>query len=101
MLRWYILNCHRNPTNYDAVSVRKESRNSSRKIDGAITAILAFGARQEYMMTNRYRQGKGGAIRVVAEATQIEITLDEALQELDGQTLKFPESEQYYNAEKR
>ena len=62
-LRWYILNCHRNPTNYDAVSVRKESRNSSRKIDGAITAILAFGARQEYMMTNRYRQGKGGAIR--------------------------------------
>lgn len=37
----------------------------------------------------------------MAEATQIEITLDEALQELDGQTLKFPESEQYYNAEKR
>lgn len=62
-LRWYVLNCHRHPTNYDAVSVRKESKDSSRKIDGAITAILAFGARQAYMMSKNYRgKGKGGVI---------------------------------------
>lgn len=62
-LRWYVLNCHRHPTNYDAVSVRKESKDSSRKIDGAITAILAFGARQAYMMSKSYRgKGKGGVV---------------------------------------
>lgn len=62
-LRWYVLNCHRHPTNYDAVAVRKESKDSSRKIDGAITAILAFGARQAYMMSKNYRgKGKGGVI---------------------------------------
>lgn len=63
-LRWYILNCHRHPTNYDAVAVRKESKDSSRKIDGAITAILAFGARQEFMLSRSYRgkTGRGGSI---------------------------------------
>lgn len=61
-LRWYILNCHRHPTSYDSVTVRKESKDSSRKIDGAVTAILAFGARQEYMMSRRYRSGKGGVV---------------------------------------
>lgn len=62
-LRWYVLNCHRNPTNYDAVTVRKESKDSSRKIDGAVTAILAYGARQDYMLSKSYRgERKGGAI---------------------------------------
>lgn len=62
-LRWYILNAHRHPTNYDAVTIRKESKDSSRKIDGAVTAILAFGARQEYMLSKKYRgKGRGGAI---------------------------------------
>lgn len=61
-LRWYITNAQRNPTNYDAVSIRKESRDSSRKIDGAVTAVLAFGARQDYMMSRHHRQGKGGVI---------------------------------------
>lgn len=62
-LRWYILNAHRHPTNYDAVTIRKESKDSSRKIDGAITAILAYGARQEYMLSKKYRgKGRGGAI---------------------------------------
>lgn len=62
-LRWYVLNAHRHPTNYDAVSIRKESKDSSRKIDGAVTAILAFGARQAFMMTKNYRgERKGGAI---------------------------------------
>ena len=61
-LRWYIGNAQRHPTNYDAVSIRKESKDSSRKIDGAVTAVLAFGARQEYLMSRHHRQGKGGVI---------------------------------------
>lgn len=61
-LRWYILNAHRHPTNYDAVTIRKESKDSNRKIDGAVAAILAFGARQEFMLSKKYRKGRGGAI---------------------------------------
>lgn len=61
-LRWYILNCHRHPTNYDAVTVRKESKDSSRKIDGAVAAILAYGARQEFMLSKHHRKGRGGVI---------------------------------------
>lgn len=62
-LRWYILNCHRYPTNYDAVAVRKKSKDSSRKIDAAVASILAYGARQEYMLSKKYRgKGRGGAI---------------------------------------
>lgn len=61
-LRWYILNSHRHPTNYDAVSIRKESKDSSRKIDGAVTAVLAYGARQDYLMSKNHRLGKGGVI---------------------------------------
>ena len=62
-LRWYVLNAHRHPTNYDAISIRKESKDSSRKIDAAICAVLAFGARQDYMLSKNYRgNGKGGVI---------------------------------------
>lgn len=61
-LRWYVLNAHRHPTNFDAVSIRKESKDSSRKIDGAVTAVLAFGARQEFLMSRSYSRGRGGAI---------------------------------------
>lgn len=63
MLRWYILNAQRHPTNYDAVTIRKESKDSNRKIDGAVSAILAYGARQQFMLSKRHRKGKGGAIR--------------------------------------
>lgn len=63
-LRWYILNAHRHPTNYDAVSIRKESRESKRKIDAAVTSVLAFGARQEYLMSKHHRGNrKVGVIR--------------------------------------
>lgn len=62
-LKWYITNCHRHPTNFDAVTIRKESKDSSRKIDGAVTAVLAYGARQEFMLSKKYRgSGRGGAI---------------------------------------
>lgn len=62
LLKWYITNCHRHPTNYDAIAIRKASKDSSKKIDGAVTAVLAFGARQEFMMSKKYRKGKGGAL---------------------------------------
>lgn len=62
-LRWYVLNAHRHPTNYDAVSIRKKSKDSKRKIDGAVTAVLAFGARQEFTLSKKFRAGRGGAIR--------------------------------------
>ena len=62
VLRWYILNAHRHPTNYDAVSIRKESKDSSRKIDGAVCAVLAFGARQAYMLSNKYRGNRRGGV---------------------------------------
>lgn len=63
-LRWYILNAHRHPTNYDAVSIRKESKDSSRKIDAAITTVLAYGARQDYLMSKHHRgTRKVGVIR--------------------------------------
>ncbi len=61
-LRWYILNAHRFPTVYDAVTIRKKSKDSSRKIDGAVTSVLAFAARQDYLMSRYYRSGRGGAI---------------------------------------
>lgn len=62
-LRWYVLNCHRHPTPYDAVSIRKKSKDSKRKIDAAVCAVLAFGARQDFMLSKKYRgKGKGGAI---------------------------------------
>lgn len=63
-LRWYILNAHRHPTNFDAVAIRKESKDSSRKIDAAVTSVLAFGARQDYLMSRYHRDSrKVGAIR--------------------------------------
>nr|DAK92642.1 MAG TPA: Terminase [Caudoviricetes sp.] len=60
LLRWYVLNAHRHPTPWDAISIRKESKDSSRKIDGAVTAVLAFGARQQYLLDRKTRNGTGG-----------------------------------------
>lgn len=62
VLRQHILNARVRPSDtYDLVGIGKESKNSSRKIDAAVTAVLAFGARQEYLMTNK-NTGKGLAI---------------------------------------
>ncbi|RJQ80017.1 hypothetical protein D5S17_09365 [Pseudonocardiaceae bacterium YIM PH 21723] len=56
-LRQHVLNAHRHPTVYDAISIRKSTKDSPRKIDAAVTAILAWGARQEYLMS-RYNRSK-------------------------------------------
>lgn len=64
-LRWYVMNAHRYPTNYDAVSIRKKSRDSKRKIDGAVAAVLAFAARQDYTLSRGYRGSSGGGGAIV------------------------------------
>ena len=54
-LRQHVLNARRHPTTYDAISIRKASKDSSKKIDVAVCAVLAFGARQDYMMSKKHR----------------------------------------------
>lgn len=49
-LRHAVLNAHRHPTTYEAISIRKASKDSSKKIDAAVCAVLAFGARQDVLM---------------------------------------------------
>lgn len=63
VLRSHILNAHRHPTNYDAISIRKASKDSSRKIDAAVCAVLAFGARQDVLMSKKNRAGKAVVFR--------------------------------------
>lgn len=62
LLRQHVLNAHRHPTNYDAISIRKASKDSSRKIDAAVCAVLAWGARQEVLMSKKNRSGKGAVL---------------------------------------
>lgn len=58
-LRQHVLNARRRPSDtHDLVGIGKESKDSSRKIDAAVCAVLAFGARQEYLMT-KHNKGKG------------------------------------------
>jgi hypothetical protein len=63
VLRSHVLNAHRHPTPYDAVTIRKASKDSGRKIDAAVTAVMAFGARQEYLMSKKARTGKVTVMR--------------------------------------
>lgn len=61
-LRQHILNAHRHPTTYEAISIRKASKDSSRKIDAAVCAVLAFGARQDVLMSKKNRSRKAVAL---------------------------------------
>lgn len=58
LLKNHITNAHRNPTNYDAISIRKASKDSSRKIDAAVCSVLAFGSRHDYLMSKKNRSKK-------------------------------------------
>jgi phage terminase large subunit-like protein len=62
-LRTHVLNARRYPTNYDAISIRKASKDSSRKIDAAVCAVLAFGARQDFLMSKKNRSRKAVVLR--------------------------------------
>lgn len=57
VLRQHVLNAHRRPNNY-GISIGKASKDSSRKIDAAVCAVLAFGARQDFLMSKKNRGGK-------------------------------------------
>lgn len=61
VLRQHILNARRHPTTWDSISIRKASKDSSKKIDAAVTAVLAWGARQEFLMSKK-STGRGGAV---------------------------------------
>jgi len=61
-LRQHVLNARRHPTTFDAVSIRKASKDSSRKIDLAMCAVLAYGSRQDFLMSNRNRPRKAVAL---------------------------------------
>lgn len=57
ILRQHILNARQRPSDtYDMIGIGKESKDSPRKIDAAVTAVLAFGARQEYLKTKYNRK---------------------------------------------
>lgn len=62
-LRQHVLNARRHPTTFDAISIRKQSKDSSKKIDAAVCAVLAFGARQDYLMSKKARSGGAVIIR--------------------------------------
>lgn len=61
LLRQHVLNARRHPTIYDAISIRKQSKDSSKKIDAAVCAVLAFGARQDFLMSKNNR-GRGAFV---------------------------------------
>jgi len=63
VLRQHVLNARRHPTNFDAISIRKASKDSSRKIDAAVCAVLAFGGRQEFLMSKRNRSRRVAVIK--------------------------------------
>lgn len=63
VLRQHVLNAKRHPTNFDAISIRKATKDSSKKIDAAVCAVLAYGARHDYLMSKKARSGRLVAIR--------------------------------------
>lgn len=63
VLRQHVLNCRRHPTNWGGLSVRKASKESSKKIDAAVAAIMAFGLRHEYLMSKSNRSRRVAVVR--------------------------------------
>jgi hypothetical protein len=59
-LKRHILNAIRRPNNF-GVSISKATKDSQRKIDAAVCAVLAFGARNEFLMS-KSNKGKGATV---------------------------------------
>lgn len=58
-LRAHMMNAKRYGTTYGSLSIRKASKDSSRKIDAAVCAILAYGSRRDFLTSkNGSRSGK-------------------------------------------
>lgn len=62
-LRQHILNSRRFPTVYDSVAIRKASKDSAKKIDAAVCAVLAFGGRQDFLMSRKARTRRVAVIK--------------------------------------
>lgn len=63
ILRTHVLNAKRFPTTYDAIAIRKATKDSKRKIDAAVCAVLAFGARQEFLMSKHTYSTEAAVLR--------------------------------------
>ncbi|QGH79683.1 terminase large subunit [Gordonia phage Anon] len=63
VMKQHVLNARRHPTTYDAISIRKVTKDSSKKIDAAVCCVLAFGARQDYLMSKKARTGRVVMVR--------------------------------------
>lgn len=61
ILRQHVLNARRHPTTFDAISIRKQSKDSSKKIDAAVCCVLAYGARYDFLISRKNR-GTGAVI---------------------------------------
>lgn len=55
VLRQHVMNARRHPTTWDAIAIRKASKDSSKKIDAAVAAVLAYGARQAFLLSKKNR----------------------------------------------
>jgi phage terminase large subunit-like protein len=62
-LRQHALNARRHPTSWGGLGVRKESKDSSRKIDALVCAVMAYGLRHEFLMSKRNRSRKAVMLR--------------------------------------
>jgi hypothetical protein len=57
-LKQHIENAHRHPTRNGKIAIRKATKDSQRKIDAAVCAVLAYAARQDFLMKDNSRSGK-------------------------------------------
>lgn len=57
-LKRHVNNAIRRPNNF-GISISKATKDSARKIDAAVCAVLAFGARNEFLMSKTGNRGKG------------------------------------------
>ena len=57
-LKRHVNNAIRRPNNF-GISISKATKDSARKIDAAVCAVLAFGARNEFLMSKAGNRGKG------------------------------------------
>lgn len=60
VMKRHINNAVRRPNNF-GISISKATKDSARKIDAAVCAVLAYGARNEYLMSNS-NKGKGAVV---------------------------------------
>lgn len=61
ILQQHILNARERPNNDGIIGIGKESKYSPKKMDAAVTAVLAYAARQEYV---KFRGNESGEVGI-------------------------------------